>query len=502
MSRLGGGVRICAALAAVTAAAGAVRAAPFEEQVLRLPFAVAQDPVPVRLSSKAQRDIAVFGEDERGHLRMAIFSPLAAGGWPSEPTRVVALPDDVVAYDVGEAPGGVEAFYFLTPRTVVRWEPEKGAVRVAEATSIHRARPPGSLPEVDFLRDVDGDGDLDLFLPDFDGDRVARAAGGAFESPALLPIPADVQRSQDRWSSSARLSYSPLKVELRDVTFDGQIDAVVLQKGELRIYPGRAGRFADTPVRVTLPMELGEPPGRDEMSEVDQRNHTWTYLLRIDDFDGDGVVDLFTQTVRSAGVFDKRHTLALHRGRREGASIAFSAEPSTRIESTVVVGEPVIEDIDRDGKLDVALGSVDFGLGALVSALLTGTIDVDLSVHRMGPDARFEEPPSVREEVTIGVDLTSGRTKIPLAQLADVDGDGRKDLLIGEGTTAIRVYRGTEGERSFAAAPSRYETALPGNGGLAKIADLDGDGREDVLLRYGKLDEPGLDRTVRVLVSR
>ena len=167
-----------------------------------------------------------------------------------------------------------------------------------------------------------------------------------------------------------------------------------------------------------------------------------------------------------------------------------------------MVGEPVIEDIDRDGKLDVALGSVDFGLGALVSALLTGTIDVDLSVHRMGPDARFEEPPSAREEITIGVDLTSGRTKIPLAQLADVDGDGRKDLLIGEGTAAIRVYRGTEGERSFAAAPSRYETGLPGNGGLAKIADLDGDGREDVLLRYGKLDPPGLDRTVRVLVSR
>src|SRR5262245_64800539 len=107
MSRLGGGVRIGAALAALMAGAGAARAAPFEEQVLRLPFAVIQDAVPVRLSSKANRDIAVFGEDERGHLRMAIFSPLAGGGWPSEPSRVVALPEDVVAYDVGDAPGGV-----------------------------------------------------------------------------------------------------------------------------------------------------------------------------------------------------------------------------------------------------------------------------------------------------------------------------------------------------------------------------------------------------------
>jgi hypothetical protein len=104
--------------------------------------------------------------------------------------------------------------------------------------------------------------------------------------------------------------------------------------------------------------------------------------------------------------------------------------------------------------------------------------------------------------VAIDVDLTSGRTTIPVAEVADVDGDGRKDLLIGDGTKAIRVHRGTEGERSFAADPVRYETTLPANGGLAKIADLDGDGRDDVILRYGKLDEEGLDRTLRILVAR
>jgi hypothetical protein len=497
MGLLGRAVRAGLALAVIALAGGRAAAVGFESHVMRLPFALEQDAVPIHLSSRSHRDVAAFGEIEPGRLHVAIFTRRDDGTWPTEPDRIVPVPDAAVAYDVGPAPGGpLEAFYFLTSAGIVSWDAAAEPVRVADATSLYRRRPEKTIPEIDFLRDIEGDGDLDLLLPDFDAYRVARSEGARFEQIRALPIPADVQRLEER------LAYAPVRLELRDVTLDGQADAVFLAKGELRVHPSEAGRIAADPLRVALPIEVTDPPERGEMTEVDQRDQTWTYLLGIDDFDGDGVVDLFTQKVRSEGVFDKRHTLALHRGRRNGAAIAFAPEPDTRIESTVVVGEPVIEDIDRDGRLDVALGSVDFGLGALVSALLTGTIDVDVAVHRLGANGRFEEQPSAREEITIDVDLTSGRTTIPLAELADVDGDGRKDLLIGEGTKSIRVHRGTEGSRSFAAEPVQYETTLPGNGGLATVEDLDGDGREDLILRYGKLDDPGLVRTLRVLVAR
>jgi hypothetical protein len=337
-------------------------------------------------------------------------------------------------------------------------------------------------------------------VPDFDVWHVAHFDDGRFGAPSDLPIPAGVDRKYER------LFYEPVELYVHDFTLDGEKDLAYVDGGMLRVHPrveeelGSKKTIAATALDIPLPVELTPRPGRGELSEVDQRDQSWRYLLEVDDFDADGLPDLLVQNVRSRGVFDKQHSLVLHPGRREGGGLAFAREPTSRIDSTVVVGEPVVADIDRDGELDLAIGSVDFGLGALLSALVTGTIDVEVAVHRMG-DGGFEAQPSASEEISIDVDLSSGRATIPVAELADVDGDGRKDLLIGEGSAAIRVHRGTEGARPFASEAARQATTLPGNGGLVTTEDLNGDGREDLVMRYGKLDAKGLDETLQLLIA-
>ena len=120
----------------------------------------------------------------------AIFSPLAAGGWPSEPSRV-SLPGRRRRLRRRDAPGGVEAF--LTPRTPSA-DPRREPSAWPKRPDL-QARPPGSLPEVDFLGRRRGWRSRPV-SPRLRGDRVAGPKARRLREPALLPIPADVQRSQ------------------------------------------------------------------------------------------------------------------------------------------------------------------------------------------------------------------------------------------------------------------------------------------------------------------
>ena len=84
---------------------------------------------------------------------------------------------------------------------------------------------------------------------------------------------------------------------------------------------------------------------------------------------------------------------------------------------------------------------------------------------------------------------------------ADLDGDGRKDLVIRTGPETLSVYRGTA-EGVWATKATTI--AIPAMGRSPDIegyaSDLDGDGRDDVVLLY-RAPPGGVDRTV-VVMSR
>ena len=84
---------------------------------------------------------------------------------------------------------------------------------------------------------------------------------------------------------------------------------------------------------------------------------------------------------------------------------------------------------------------------------------------------------------------------------ADLDGDGRKDLVIRTGPDTLSVYRGTADGVWSATATS---IAIPAMGASPDIegyaGDLDGDGKDDIVLLY-RAPPGGADRTV-VVMSR
>src|SRR5262249_11997013 len=155
------------------------------------------------------------------------------------------------------------------------------------------------------------------------------------------------------------------------------------------------GRFA-APRPVALGLGLTEGFLGDDVGDVDidHTDRTWKRVVQVRDFDGDGVVDLFAHRVHSSGLFEKPHSPALHRGERRAGPVAFGRHAPSRIETAVIIDDPVFADIDGDGRVDFSTWSVEFGLGTILGWLVTGKVNLAISAYRLGADGKYPTSPS------------------------------------------------------------------------------------------------------------
>lgn len=468
----------------------------FEVYELSVPHPVRKEVHAVATDGGAGRSLVVAGVDEDGRARLSVFPSGEKGELLSKPDRTVALPENVLALDAGNG-----ALYALVPDGVLRWDPKDDSFeRVVSARSIFQLRPPTKLIPVSFLDDVDGDGEADIVLPDFGGYRLFLREGDGFRAGPVLRIAAIAHHQE----YNRRITYRPVPVYFLDVNGDGEQDAIAVRGGELLFFEGRGGgTFADGAV-VPLGLGITERFLGDDVGgvDVDHTDQTWKRVVRVADFDGNGAVDLFTHTVESTGLFDKTHAFGLHPG-IQGETFRYRADEGRRIETNVVIDTPTFADLNGDGGLDFGTWSVDFGIGTIFGWLVSGTIDLEVSYYALRKDGTYANVPDRREEVEVAFDLSSGKPTVPPWFLADVDGDGRLDLVLGEGEDRLRVFLGDGSKGLFADEPVVTKVRLPGNGrDLVSPADVNADGKTDIVIRYGEVDGDDLGGKLKVLVAK
>ncbi|MCX6132220.1 MAG: FG-GAP-like repeat-containing protein [Ignavibacteriales bacterium] len=184
-------------------------------------------------------------------------------------------------------------------------------------------------------------------------------------------------------------------------------------------------------------------------SKLDIATGTTPLYLAIGDIDGDGKPDLVVPNYGS-------NTMSVFRNTGTSGTISFAAKVDYPTSNTPYA--VALADFDGDGKLDIGLSNYSSVTASVFRNLSTpGTISLAGKVDvQVGSSA---------EGIAVG----------------DVDGDGKPDLVVVNGTSAsVGVFRNTTagGTISFS---SRSDFGMGNDPHLISVADIDGDGRLDLI---------------------
>ncbi len=316
--------------------------------------------------------------------------------------------------------------------------------------------------------DVDGDGDLDAWIGNSGQDRLYLNDGAGAFTDATAQLPAVLD------STSA--------VALGDVDGDGDLDALTGNFGQPdRLYLNDgAGVFSDATAQ--LPGVSG-----------------FTFAVALGDVDGDGDLDAL---IGNGQVIGQQDRLYLNSG--VGVFTDATSQLPAILDDTLAVA---LGDVDGDGDLDALAGNagqdrlyLNDGTGAFTDAtaqlpaVLDGTLavalgdvdgdgDLDLLAGNAGNPSGLLDRLYLNDgsgtftEVTAQIPPRPDDTRV--VTLADVDGDGDLDALVGNYFGQDRLYL-NEGSGAFTDATTQLPAIVGRTWGVA-VGDVDGDADLDAL---------------------
>lgn len=441
--------------------------------------------------------LAGRSEDRRKHV--SVHEVVEGGRVEPDPLYRLELSDEMLFFDAGNV-DGERTLAFMSASGVHVLDAATGRLAtLVEASSLYRSASSERLVEIDFLIDVNEDGQDDVVLPDFDGLRVFLQAGGRFGQGTLLTL-------EPRLSVGLReATYVSDPLHIYDFDMNGIGDLAVVRNNRFIVFDGTTSGFESRPRMI--PIELPLTDDEDARFEqnligIDQSDFRVSRISRVVDLDGDALPDLITFTAISSGVFDKRSEYHVHLARRAGETIRFVETLDAKLLSRGFQVDLTPVDVDGDGRRDLVSTSVDFGFGELIKALFSRSLDVDIGLHTIGTDPVYSSEPDYRANVDLRFSVSTGFISNPAVRFADFNGDGLADLLLQDGTDRLEIRLGSRSDDNFGDQTWMWETQLPLDGSLLDVADANGDGRPDILMGFGAADGEGMQRRAKVLISR
>ena len=238
---------------------------------------------------------------------------------------------------------------------------------------------------------------------------------------------------------------------------------------------------------------------------VPEGESTGRVLDSLTDVNGDGVADLVVFALKGSSLWKMHSSYEVHFGApAHGGGTEFSPEAGAVVESQGILAGIDRHDFDGDGQIDVMLTSFRPTLFSvirvLVVSLLTGAGSFDLEFFRMEDGLYGERPNAVREIRPRAPRKAGERNFWPAVRLGDLNGDGRSDLLVVRNRKRLHVHLGVPGLDVFARRPRRIAVAAPEDEEYTWLADLNRDGKQDILMHHtSTATEP---HRVTVLLSR
>ncbi len=506
----------CAAPAAQAATEAAAAYVPVRHEVVIGPAERRAAVLSGFLTGAGAADLVTVQESAGGARLLRVFS-FVDGAW--RPALEASLRSEVAFVDVANLDGRERLIVYGAGR--LSWfDVETGREQaLMDLTADIEPPPGGGVLHVDVTRDLNGDGRDDLVLPQGQGFQVlVQTAGGRFaDAVGIGPTTgaggvcgsADAGYRCRPWDDGGR-------VHEIDYDRDGRNDLAFWAGDRFKVHlQDEHGTFAVAPLEFTTDVSfdsdeiasLAAPTGirgrrRDRMPAGAS---TGRVLHSMSDVNGDGVADLVVFALDGSSLWKMRSSHEVYFGvpGADGGT-DFPPAPGAVLESTGILAGIDRSDFDGDGQIDVMLTSfrptVLRAIRVLVQSILTGSGAFDLEFYRMRGGRYVSRPDAVREIRPKAGRKTGDRTFFPAVLVGDVNGDGRADLLVQRNLRKLQVYLGVPGPDLFTRRPRRIAVAMPRGEEHMWLADLNRDGRQDVLMHHASSSPASTNGQQRVTI--
>lgn len=465
--------------------------------------------------SHDDKELLTFSVDDDGNRWLVIYQLDKSSNQYTVAEQAI-IPQHFYRVDLSQANDGkLQKIYFLSANGVAIYQlgnkQEGGSqagdtqkfIPVLTAKSLFVKSRADFLSRGNFIHDLNEDGIDDIVLTDFYQSHLYIGDAKGQLSKQSLPIPPSV-RAFDNGAT-----YTERNIYFYDINFDKRLDVLVINDGEMLAFEQLPNsQFNKNPTTIAINETISSTQWwnkRDEKGEkFDQSKLEYRVLEKLIDINADGIIDMVVRFTKASGVLDRVNDYEMYLGKKVNGVIAYDIKADSVISAEGTLTGMTFIDINNDEKQEVLLAGFDIGVSQVIAALLTGGIDQDVYVFKMDKNDKFTERSEIKKDVELTFSLSSGQTGSPVVKLADVNGDGLKDLVLSNDDDELKIYLALakgKSKRSFARRSARYDTQLPKNGKLVVVADLNNDGKDDLLMRYSSLDGPELAQNFKVLFA-
>ncbi len=430
----------------------------------------------------------------------------------SEPSLIMTAPDDAVLLDVADLDNdGIREIVLLKEDGVFLLKPSLGNDTKEECIIRAESRLiPGRVEELtwaDFVRDISGDNEEDIIIPDLGSigifTKSGASSGGAsrFEKWGEISYRPRASFTSEILSETGCYTetiYLPLILaggpenDRSVFLFDG--DRLRLMKR------GEDGVFVEL-----SSVDLLDDEDKDKEGEEEFRAR-FSVNVFFEDLDKDGKGDLVVCNNREGEV---RFYRGVDAGKPEiaGSQAEIAGSPEGRNPDPLICVQgntftPFFTDLNSDGRNDLILPSVDkIGLFTILKVLFTSRFDMRFMIFINRGDPLFRLLPDDLRVLSVPLSFTTTSHGISVESVliqslrGDFNGDGHNDLLLRGEKKMIHIYFGCE-DGTFSKKPDvLFEAELLDSvfQARARTPDLNGDGRADLFLHQKSEDSERWD---------